>query len=179
MENALKQHHTFRSAFEERVSVYFSGKMSEKEVSNIVFAPRTLRSRTSAGKRSGSQSSSVLKAKLVAKEELAKLKLKHLKQKQHVEREMQEEMNRQQEEMNKQIELMKEQMKKAEEKRFSLVLLQARQVLEEVSLERQVIKKWNAEAIYSQRRKTRNFSRTKLSGICKILISQPLRIRLD
>ena len=43
-------------------------------------APRTLRSRTSAGKRSsrsGSQSSSVLKAKLVAKEELAKLKLKH------------------------------------------------------------------------------------------------------
>ena len=70
--------------------------MSEKEVSNIVSAPRTLRSRTSAGKRSsksGSQSSSVLKAKLVAKEELTKLKLKHLEQKQRLEREMQEEIN--------------------------------------------------------------------------------------
>ena len=62
--------------------------MSEKEVSNIVSAPRTLRSRTSAGKRnskSGSQSSSVMKAKLVAKEEIAKLKLKHLEQKQRLE----------------------------------------------------------------------------------------------
>ena len=84
--------------------------MSEKEVSNIVFAPSTLRSRTSAGKRSSkssSQSSSALKTKLVAKEELAKLKLQHLEQKQRLETEMQEEMNRQQEEMNKQIELMK------------------------------------------------------------------------
>ena len=89
LENALKQHHAYRSAFEERASVYLSGKMSEKEVFNIVSAPRTLRSRTSAGKRSrksGSQSSSVLKAKLVAKEEIAKLKLKHLEQKQHLER---------------------------------------------------------------------------------------------
>ena len=132
LKNALNQHYAFRSAFDEQVSVYLSGKMSEKEVSNIVYAPRTLRSRTSAGKRSsrsGSQSSSVLKAKLVAKEELAKLKLKHLEQKQRLEREMQEEMN-------KQLEFMK---KKAGEKTFSLELLQARQGLEEVSLERQVI----------------------------------------
>ena len=67
--------------------------MSEKEVSNIVSAPRTLRSRTPTGKissKSDSQSSSVLKAKLVANEELAKLKLKHLEQKQRLEREMQE-----------------------------------------------------------------------------------------
>ena len=102
--------------------------MSKKEVSNIVFAARTLRSRTSAGKRnskSGSQSSTVLKAKLVAKEELAKLKLRHLEQKQRLEREMQEEMNKQK--------------KKAEEKRLSLELLQARQGLEEVSFECQVI----------------------------------------
>ena len=40
------------------------------------------------------------------------------------------------EEMNKQLEFMK---KIAEEKRFSLEFLQARQGLEEVSLERQVI----------------------------------------
>ena len=54
----------------------------------------------------------------------------------------QKEMNRQQEEMNKQIELIKEKMKKkAKEKRFSLELLQARQGLEEVSLECQVIEK--------------------------------------
>ena len=82
--------------------------MSEKKVSNIVSAPRTLRSRTSAGKRSGrsgSQSSSVLKAKLVAKEELAKLKLKHLEQKQRLEREMQEKMN-------KQLEFIKKKLKK-------------------------------------------------------------------
>ena len=68
LESALK-HHAFRSAFEERVSVYLTGMMSKKEVFNIVSAPRTLRSRTSIGKRSsksGSQSSSVLKAKLVA-----------------------------------------------------------------------------------------------------------------
>ena len=95
MENALKQYHTFKSAFEERVSVYLTDKMSEKEVSNIVSTPHTLRFRTSAGKRSsksGSQSSSVLKAKLVGKEELVKLKLKHLEQKQRLEREMQEKM---------------------------------------------------------------------------------------
>ena len=74
-----------------------------------------------------------MKAKLVAKEKIAKLKLKHLEQKQRLEREMQEEMN-------KQIELMKEKMKKkAEEKRFRLELLQARQGLEEVSLKHQVI----------------------------------------
>ena len=49
-------------------------------------------------------------------------------------------MNRQQEEMNKQLELMKEKMKKkAEEKRFSLELLQAHQGLEKVSLECQVV----------------------------------------
>ena len=84
----MKKHHAFRSAFVERVSIHLSGKMSEKEVFNIVSAPRTLRSRTSARKRSsksGSQSSSVLKAKLLAKEELAKLKLKHLEQKQRLE----------------------------------------------------------------------------------------------
>ena len=95
LESAIKQHHTFRSAFEEQISVYLSGKMSEN-VSNIVSAPCTLRSCTSAGKRSsksGSLSSSVLKAKLVAKE-LAKLKLKHF-EKQRLEREMQEEMKRQ------------------------------------------------------------------------------------
>ena len=130
LENTLKQHHTYRSAS----SVYLLGKMSEKEVPNIVSTPCTLRSRMSAGKRSsksGFQLSSVLKAKLVAKEKIAKLKLKHLEQKQRLEREMQEEMNRQQEEMNKQIELMKEKMKKkAEEKRFRLELLQARQGLE-------------------------------------------------
>ena len=78
LENALKQHHAFRSAFEERVSVYLSDKVSEKKVSNIVSAPRTPRS------------------------QLAKLKLKHLEQKQRLEREMQEEMKTQQEEMNKQ-----------------------------------------------------------------------------
>ena len=74
----LKRHHAFRSAFEERVSVYLTEKMSKTEASNIVSAPRTLRSRTSAGKRNSksvSQSSSVSKAKLVAKEKLAKLKL--------------------------------------------------------------------------------------------------------
>ena len=74
LESALKQHHVFRSAFEERVSVYLTGMMSKKGGSNIVSAPRTLRSRTSIGKRSnksGSQSSSVLKAKLMAWEELA------------------------------------------------------------------------------------------------------------
>ena len=102
----------------------------EKELSNIVSAPHTLRSLTSAGRKSSksdSQSSSVLKAKLVAKEELAKLKIKHLEQKQHFEREMQKEMNRQ-------LKLMKEKMKKAEEKRFILKLLQAHQGLEEVLL---------------------------------------------
>ena len=145
LENTLKQHYAFRSAFDKRVSVYYSGKtkpLKEKEVSNIVSTTRTLRSCMSAGKRSsrnGSQSSSVLKAKLVAKEELAKLKLKHLEQKQRLEREMQEEMNRQQEKMNKQIELIKEKMKKAEEKKFCLELLQAHQGLEEVSLKHQVI----------------------------------------
>ena len=151
--------------------------MSEKEVSNIVFAPCTLRSCTSAGKRgskSGSQSSSVLKTKLVAKEELAKFKLQHLEQKQRLETEMQEEMN-------KQIELMKEKMKKkAEEKRFSLELLQACQGLEEVSLERQVIEKEVERGGYlPPEEKMRNFKSPKLSGICISLIFQPLRIRLD
>ena len=45
-------------------------------------------------------------------------------------------MKRQQEEMNKRLEEIK---KKAEEKRFSLKLLQAHQGLEEASFERQIV----------------------------------------
>ena len=46
LEDALKQHQAFRSAFEERDSIYLTGEISKKEVSNIVSAPHTLRSRT-------------------------------------------------------------------------------------------------------------------------------------
>ena len=97
LEDALKQHYIFKPAFKDRTFVYHSRKISEKEVFSIASAPRTLRSCTSAGKRcnkSGFQSSSVLKVKLVAKEELTKQKLKHLKQKQRLEREMQEEIKK-------------------------------------------------------------------------------------
>ena len=54
--------------------------------------------------------------------------------------------------MNKQLKLRKEKMKKKdEEKKCSLELLQARQGLKEVSLERQVVKE---EVERGQRRKT-------------------------
>ena len=126
LEDALKHPHAIRFAFEKRVSFYLLGKISENDVSTVVSASRALRFCTSAGKRSsksGSQSSSAWKAKLAAKEELAKLKLKLLEQKQRLEREMQEEMN-------KQLEIMKQKRKKkAEEKRFSLEFLQACQSL--------------------------------------------------
>ena len=79
----------------------------------------------------------------MAEEKHAQLKLNYLEQKQRLEIKMQEEMNRRQEKkkqenVNKQLEL-KEGMKKAEEKRFSLELLQARQDWEELILERPVI----------------------------------------
>ena len=109
----LKRHHEYRVLFEERVASYFIGKMSKKEISRAVSAPPTLRSRASvdmaskksgsvtASKKSGSVTSSVWKAKLVAKEELAKLKLKHLKDRQHLERQILEDARRQENEIKR------------------------------------------------------------------------------
>ena len=113
---SVKQHHVYRASFDERVSTYLTGKMSKKDILRAVSAPPTLRSRASVdirSKKSGSSKSSAT-TKLIVKEELAKLKLKHLEEKQRLEREI----------------------KRQEEERE---LLQARQNLEEVSLERQVV----------------------------------------
>ena len=103
LEKVLKPHHAFRFAFDKRLSAYLSGKISEKKVPNIVSASRTFRSRTSAGKKSSrneSQSSS----------ELTKLKLKHLEQRQRLERKIPKKWKKQQfgkqEKIDKKLELM-------------------------------------------------------------------------
>ena len=79
LQTRLKKHYEFRCKFDERIANYFQGKLTEKEVASALSVPYTLRSRGSkaTSKRSSlSTSSSMATAKLVAKEEVAKLKLK-------------------------------------------------------------------------------------------------------
>ena len=72
-------------------------------------------------------------AKLVAKEEVAKLKLKQLEEKRELERKQQRQRRRAEEERRCPEE------KREEEKQFNIELLKARHEIEEAFLERQVI----------------------------------------
>ena len=72
-------------------------------------------------------------AKLVAKEEVAKLKLKQLEEKRELERKQQRQRRRAEEESRRAEE------EREEEEQFNLELLKARHEIEEASLERQVI----------------------------------------
>ena len=79
-----------------------------------------------------STSSSMAAAKLVAKEEVVKLKLKQLEEKRELERKQQRQRRCAEEERRREDE-------EREEEQFNLELLKARHKTEEASLERQVI----------------------------------------
>ena len=136
LQTRLKKHYKFRCRFDERIANYFQGKLTEKEVASALPVPHTLRSRASkaTSKRSSlSTSSSMATAKLVAKEEVAKLKLKQLEEKRELERKQQRQRRRAEEGRRRAEE------EREEEEQFNLELLKARHEIEEASLERQVI----------------------------------------
>ena len=114
----VKDQRIKRGQYDAKVTEYLqSAELSSKEIASILSVPRTLRSYTSRSRRSSSSSSassSVLLAKSVAKEETARLKLQHLKEKQRLAREMHEAKER-------------------------LELLEVQQELKEANLNRQVI----------------------------------------
>ena len=114
--------------FDVRVGNYLkSSEVAKRDIESILNAPPTLRSHTSRSRRSthGSTSSSVLRARAVANQELARLRLQHL----------QEEL-----ENKKKFEEMKRQHQAMElEETGKIELLRATQELKEASLEREVI----------------------------------------
>ena len=114
--------------FDIRVGNYLkSSEVAKRDIKSILNAPPTLRSHTSRSRRSthGSTSSSALRAKAVANQELARLRLQHL----------QEEL-----ENKKKFEEMKRQHQAMElEETGKIELLRATQELKEASLEREVI----------------------------------------
>ena len=94
LQTRLKKHYEFRYKFDKRSANCFQGKLTEKEVASALSVSHTLRSRASkaTSKRSSlSTSSSMATAKLVVKEEVAKLKLKQLQRKKQRERRRAEE----------------------------------------------------------------------------------------
>ena len=136
LQTRLKKHYEFRSKLDERIANCFQGKLTEKEVASALSVPHTLRSRASKAasiRSSLSTSSSMATAKLVAKEEVAKLKLKQLEEKKELERKQQRE-RRLADEGRRCPEEDRE-----KEQQFNLELLKARHEIEEASLERQVI----------------------------------------
>ena len=139
----LKKHYEFRCKFDGRIANYFQGKLTEKEVASALSVPHTLRSRASktTSKRSSlSTSSSMAAAKLVAKEEVAKLKLKQLEEKRELERKQQRQRRRAEEESRREEEERRHaEQEREQEEQFNLELLKARHEIEEASLERQVI----------------------------------------
>ena len=114
----IKRQHAKRAEFDTCVSEWLQKlNLSNKDIASVLSAPRTLRSRFSKSSRE-SASSSVSKARALAKEEVARLKLLHLQERQKLEAE--------------------EAIRKREEKHKRELLL-ATQELKEASLERQVL----------------------------------------
>ena len=141
--HSIEEQWVKRGQFDSRVSEYIqSAEPSTKNIVSVVSGSRTLRSRlqssrlsthsapASRPKRSSclssvSSSSSVVRAKSVAMEESARMKLEHLKVRQELERKAKESLRKLEEER--------------EETKQRLEILQASQELEQASLERQVI----------------------------------------
>ena len=101
LQTGLKKYYEFRCKFDERIANYFQDKLTEKEVASALSVPHTLRSRAlkATSKRSSVSTLSIMAAaKLVAKEEFAKLKLKQLEEKRDLERKQQRQLRRVEEE---------------------------------------------------------------------------------
>jgi len=95
--------HIKKEFFNTKVLKYVkAADLSSKEVASVLSVPRTLRSHTSGRSRrssshhssSSSSTSNSLKARLLAKEEAARLKLEHAKERQCSEREARENLRR-------------------------------------------------------------------------------------
>ena len=134
-EREVKLQHELKGRFDMRAADWLqSFKGIGKDVASIVTAPMTLRSRVSRNSQHSS-TSSVNKAKAIAKEELARLKLKHLEQRQKLE---QEEAERKRSFEQEEAERIRRQESERQRERQNMELLRARQEVQEASLERQV-----------------------------------------
>jgi len=168
IDDLVKEQHIKKGFFDTKVSEYVKAvDLSSKEVASVLSVPRTLRSHTSGRSRrsnshhssSSSSTSNTLKARLLAKEEAARLKLEHVKERQCLDREARENLRRYKEEeaerkrmweeeemerKRKWQEETKESKRRLQEEadaiKKNIELLQAKQQLEEARLERQVIR---------------------------------------
>ena len=124
----LKEQYVVKAEFDIKATDWLkSMKVSSIEIASTS-GPRTLRSNISQSATSSStrsSSSSASKAKLVAKQELARLKLQHLEERLRIESEESDRKRKEAEE--------------DERRKHNLEMLKAHQELEQASLERQVV----------------------------------------
>ena len=124
----LKEQYVVKAEFDIKATDWLkSMKVSSIEIASTS-GPRTLRSNISQSATSTSthsSSSSASKAKLVAKEEIARLKLQHLEERLRIESE--------------ESDLKRIEAEEDERRKHNLEMLKARQELEQASLERQVV----------------------------------------
>ena len=93
LEAMMKDEHVRKAIFDTKASEWLETfEINPKEISSIVTAPRSLRSRSA--RSNASSSSSVIKARAAAKLQIARLKVKQLQNQQRLQRERAERQQR-------------------------------------------------------------------------------------
>ena len=134
LEAMMKDEHVRKARFDTKASEWLETFENPKEISSIVTAPRSLRSRSARSK--SSSSSSVIKARAAAKLQIARLKVKQLQEQQRLQRERAE---RQQRRELEETEARQRREREEVAEQETIDILTASHELEQASLEHQVL----------------------------------------